>query len=190
MTTGWKPLARLQVHGWPPEKYCTSTWLPPLIGIPGQHLVRSAVGTPGEGPLLPGGQYRPGYDLVDPRPLFRFDFRDPAVFFPTRHPFPFLARGFFQVCFFDAGAFEAAAKDAVEPARNIRPAMSAIMTGKNFFITIHFRELVIWGSLTDYKSHKFTFSAVHLCMPGSLRNKSGGIREYWGEGTELRRQIT
>jgi hypothetical protein len=73
-------------------------------------------------------------------------FRHPAVFFLTRHPFFFLALSFFEFCFLDATVVDPVAKEAVEPAKNIRPAMSAIMTTTVLCIIVPFRLLVSWGS--------------------------------------------
>jgi hypothetical protein len=90
------------------------------------------------------------------------DFRDPAVFFPTRHPLLFLAWGFFQVLFLEACGPDTAAKEAAGPAKNIRPAMRTIMTGNNFFMAIQFCEFIICGNLPGRKSHKITFSSIFL----------------------------
>jgi hypothetical protein len=67
--------------------------------------------------------------LVDPE-VFFFNpgFRHPAVFLGTPHPCRFFAWGFFQLLFFFAWVCEAAAHEVVEPAKNIRPVMSAMMT--------------------------------------------------------------
>jgi hypothetical protein len=71
---------------------------------------------------------RLGYDFVDPKVFcFGLGFRSPAVFLGTRHPFRFFAPGFFQLLFLFVWVCEAVAKEAVEPAKNIRPVMSPIM---------------------------------------------------------------
>ena len=67
---------------------------------------------------------------------FWLDFRHPAVFFLTPHPFDFLARDFFQLCFLAPGGDEAAAEVPLEPAKNSRAVMSAIMVSNVFGMAI------------------------------------------------------
>ena len=67
------------------------------------------------------------------------DFRHPAVFLLTCHPFAFLAQGFFQLCFLDAAGVDAVAKVVVEPTKNIRPVRSAMITMKVLGIIVQFR---------------------------------------------------
>jgi len=66
-------------------------------------------------------------------------FRHPAVFFTTRHPLLFLTRGFFELDFLYVEGPEAVAKEVVEPAKNIRPAMSAMMTRNVLDMIVPFR---------------------------------------------------
>ena len=67
------------------------------------------------------------YDVIDPGAFFcMLGFRHPAVFFPTRHPFRFLEEGLVKLDFLYAWVLEAAAKETVDPATNIRPARSVI----------------------------------------------------------------
>jgi len=68
--------------------------------------------------------------------FFRLGFRHPAVFFLRRHPFRFVAGAFFQLDFFTSGADGAAANEALEPATNIRPMMSAMASIHSLSITI------------------------------------------------------
>ena len=85
------------------------------------------------------GLCRPGYNLVDPEVLFFWvDFRHPAVFLGAFHPLRFFACGFFQLLFLGAWPGEATAKEAVEPAKNSRPVMSAIMTSNVLGIVVPF----------------------------------------------------
>jgi hypothetical protein len=98
------------------------------------------------------------------------DFRHPAVFFLTRHPFLFLACDFFQLDFVaEVGAL---AKEGVEPAKNIRPVRSATIIIKVFGMIIQFHQLVpgggqpCRGSLRGYLL-LFTF----LCHAYEEQNK-------------------
>ena len=84
------------------------------------------------------GSCRPDYNLVDPEVFFFWlDFRHPAVFLDAFHPFRFFEWGFFQLCFLDPGGFEAAA-EGVDPAKNTRPVMSAIMARNVLAIIVPF----------------------------------------------------
>jgi hypothetical protein len=67
------------------------------------------------------------------------DFRHPAVFFLTRHFFFFLPRSFFDVCCLETAGVEVVAKVGVEPAKNIRPVMSAMITMKVLCMIVQFR---------------------------------------------------
>jgi hypothetical protein len=81
------------------------------------------------------------YDVVVPGNFFfMLGFRDPAVFFEIRHPLLFFARGFFQLLFLFAWVGEAATDEVVEPAKNIRPVISAIMTRNVLGMIIPFRD--------------------------------------------------
>jgi hypothetical protein len=70
------------------------------------------------------------------------DFRHPAVFLLMPHPRFFLAGDFFQLDFLGAAGGEAAAKVVVEPAKNIRPVMSAMIMMKVLGIIVKLLELV------------------------------------------------
>jgi hypothetical protein len=89
---------------------------------------------------LSGGYCRYCYDVVDPGAFFFMpDFRHPAVFLFTPHPFGFLVWDFFQLCFLDAAGVFTVAKVAVGPAKNIRPVMSAMIAMKVLCIIVQFR---------------------------------------------------
>jgi hypothetical protein len=78
--------------------------------------------------------------LVDPGVFFfKLGFRHPADFLGTPHPCRFFARGFFQLLFLFAWVCEAAAHEVVEPAKNIRPVMSAMKTRNILGIITLFR---------------------------------------------------
>jgi hypothetical protein len=90
----------------------------------------------------------PGYDVVARSGFFfRLDFRHPAVFFPTCHPFGFFAWGFFQLLFLGPWVFEAAVKEAVEPVKNISVVRSVIMIRNVLGIIVQFPWRVFGGSL-------------------------------------------
>jgi hypothetical protein len=88
-----------------------------------------------------GASCRPGYDFVG-FDFFSFwlDFRHPAVFFLTPHPFGFLVRDPFQLCFLVPGGDEAAAEVPLEPAKNNSAVTSAITVSNVFGMAIPFHE--------------------------------------------------
>ncbi len=71
--------------------------------------------------------------------FFWLGFRHPAVFFGNPSPLPFFRMRFFPTALFSRLGREAAANEVVEPAKNIRPVMSAIMTRNVLGIIIPFR---------------------------------------------------
>jgi len=97
---------------------------------------------------LTDGSGRSGYDGVEVDFFFfGLFFRHPADFVAARHPFGFFLWGFFQLLFFAVRVCEAAANGVVEPAKNIRPVTSAIMTRNVFGIFIPFHEPALEGQL-------------------------------------------
>jgi hypothetical protein len=116
------------------------------------------------------------------------DFRHPAVFFLTRHPFLFLACDFFQLDF--AAEVGALAKEGVEPEKNIRPVRSATIIIKVFGMIIQFS--ISWSQAGG--NHAVgALGDIFFSLPfyvTLMKNKIRRRLECREEGTELIGQNT
>jgi hypothetical protein len=86
-----------------------------------------------------------------------FDFPPPGGLFVNPSPLRFFSPSFFQLCFLDAAGVNAVAKVVVEPAKNIRPVMSAMISMKVLGIIVLFRQLASGGGQPGRGSHKLYF---------------------------------